>query len=378
MKTYGWLGCTVTAALFALTTGCGSSDDKGSTPTAGTGGLESTGGKAAGGDGGSPTGDGGETDVAGTSAGGASTTGGGGGIGGIGGIGGSGGSNAGSAGTGGAPPVAPTFKSLPAGIQLTIAAESAPGLALATTSITQETATTLFYTEWLGELYNATDEPQCLIQVSGDFQDASGVSVIKFDTYAYGQPYKLGTSKLASSCIPPHESMPVWANNLPMKVLPIASIKTLVLKVTPFKTTGAVPHPSTPTIGALTKTYSTTFKRWQISGLATAVADIYNVNITFWGKTGDFYVDNQKVYHLDNLLKDTTWAFDTMPVGGLEAETLTSVLPLVSFIDGLQGASASIHALDPQSVAIVRKGNDALTVWQSALDLRARYRNIAK
>ena len=63
---------------------------------------------------------------------------------------------------------------------------------------------------------------------------------------------------------------------------------------------------------------------------------------------------------------------------GLEAPTLTSVLPLVSFIDGLKGASASVHTLDPQSVAIVRKGNDALTAWQSALDLRARYRSVAK
>jgi hypothetical protein len=371
MKTCGLLGCVVTAVLFALTTGCGSSDDKGTTPTAGTGGLESTGGKAAGGGGSSATSDAGQAGTSGTSDGGAPTTGGGG-------AGGSGGSSAGSAGTGGAPPVTPTFKSLPAGIQLTLAPESAPGLALATTSITQETTTTLFYTEWLGELYNETDEPQCLIQVSGDFQDASGVSVIKFDTYAYGEPYKIGTSKLASSCIPPHESMPVWANDLPMEALAIASIKKLVLEVTPFQTTGAIPHPSTPTIGALTKTYSTTFKRWQISGTATATANIYNASITFWGKSGDFYVDNQKVYHLEDLLMGTSWAFDTMPVGGLETATLTSVLPLVTFIDGLQGASASIHTLDPQNAAIVRKRNDALTVWQGAADLRARYRNVAK
>jgi len=374
MKTYGWFGCIVAAGLFALITGCGSSDDKGTPPSGGSGGLESTGGKPAGGGGSSATGDAGAGDAGdagtpGSSDGGAPSGGG---------DGGSGGSKAGSAGAGGAPPVTPTFKSLPEGIQLTVAPESAAGLVLATTSITQETTTTLFYTEWLGEVYNDTDEPQCLVQVSGDFQTASGVSVIQFDTYAYGEPYKIGTSKLVSSCIPPHESMPVWANDLPMEALAIASIKKLVLVVTPFKASGAVPHPSAPTIGALTKTYSSSFKRWQISGTAAVTADIYNASITFWGKSGDFYVDNQKVYHLENLLKGTSWAFDTMPVGGLETPTLTSVLPLASFIDGLQGASASIHTLDPQSAALVRKGNDALGVWQSALELRARYRNAAK
>ena len=92
----------------------------------------------------------------------------------------------------------------------------------------------------------------------------------------------------------------------------------------------------------------------------------------------DFYVDTQKVYHLENLLKGTSWAFDTMAVGGLETPMLTSVLPLASFIDGLQGASASIHTLDPQNAAVLSKRNDTLSVWQSAVDLRARYRNLAK
>ena len=67
-----------------------------------------------------------------------------------------------------------------------------------------------------------------------------------------------------------------------------------------------------------------------------------------------------------------------MPVGGLETQTLNSVLPLVSFIDGLQGASASIHTVDPQYTAILHTRDDALAVWQTAVDLRTRYRNQAK
>ena len=350
MKTYGALGCVVTAAFCALTTGCGSSDEK---PAAQGG----AGGKVEAAAGSSAAGEAGETEQpeGGTTSGG------------------SGGSSAGSGGasggTGGG-----------TGGTGTVDPASGEGLALGTTSITQDTGGSLFYTEWLGELYNLTDEPQCLIQITGDFQDASGVSVVKFNSYAYGDPYKIGTSALVSSCIPPHQSRPVWSNAIPGEALAIASVKKLVFKVTPFAlgaTQNPIPHPSTPTLGALTKTYNASFNEWAIAGKATATADIYNASLTFWAKSGDFFVDNEKVYHLENLLKGTSWSFDTSPLG-VETTTLTSVLPLFSFIDGLKGANASIHAGDPLTIALLRRRNEAVGAWQNAVDLRARYRNIAQ
>lgn len=372
MKTYGVLGCVVTAALCALTTGCGSSDEKPAAQGGAGGKVEAAGSSAAGEAGEAEQPEGGST----SGGSGGASAGSGGAVAGAAGSGGSGGSG----GTGGAPPVAPVFKSKPAGLTLTLDPASGEGLALATTSITQDTSGSLFYTEWIGELYNLTDEPQCLIQITGDFQDASGVSVVKFNTYAYGDPYKIGTSALVSSCIPPHESRPVWSNALPGQALAIASIKTLVFKVTPFAlaaTQNPIPHPSTPTLGALTKTYDASFNEWAIAGKATATADIYNASLTFWAKSGDFYVDNEKVYHLDNLLKGTSWSFDTSPLG-VKTTTLTSVLPLFSFIDGLKSANASIHTGDPLTTALLRRRNDAVGVWQSAVDLRERYRNLAR
>lgn len=370
MKTDGVLGCVVMAAVCALITGCGSSDEK---PAAQGG----AGGKAEAAAGSSAAGEAGEQDLPE----GGSTSGGTGGAsagsgGASGGVGGNGGA---SAGSGGAPPVTPVFKSQPAGITLTVDPASDEGLALATTSITQ-TNGSLFYTEWLGELYNLTDTPQCLIQITGDFQDASGTSVVKFDSYAYGDPYKIGTSALASSCIPPHEGRPVWANAIPGQALPIASIKKLVFTVTPFAlaaTQNPIPHPSTPTLGALTKKFDASFGEWDISGKATATADIYNASLTFWAKSGDFYVDNEKVYHLENLLKGTSWDFDTAPLG-LKTTTLTSVLPMFSFIDGLKGASASIHTGDPLATTLIRRRNDAVAQWENAAALRDRYRNFGK
>jgi hypothetical protein len=280
------------------------------------------------------------------------------------------GGSGGSGGSGGMP--AAVFQSRPAGIELELDDKSkAAGFTLTTSSITQETTGSLNYVEWLGELVNGTSKTQCLIAITGDFQTAAGASVTKLDTYAYGPAYDIGLGKLASTCAAPGEHVPIWSNDLPDVAIDVASIKKLVVTINPIEKADATIHPSTPTLSEITKTYSSSFKTWQLAGSATAVADIYNVKITMWGKSGDFFVDSADAFHLDDYLKGTKWDFDTAPLG-IESETLTKVVPYFSFIDGLQGAARWVYSEEVKD--IVAKRDVAIQGWDAARARREQVR----
>ncbi len=364
MKTYGGLWGVAVATVLVWAVGCGDDASKASpTNKGGTGGSVGTGGEKMAADGGSADDTGGKTDTTGgTASGGAS----------VGGSTASGGEGGGSVdGAGGEPSL--TFQSMPAGIELSLdAASQAAGFTLTSASISQDSTTDLFYTEWYGELHNGTKQTQCLIAVTGDFQNAAGQTVIKLDTYAKGAAYKLTSSKVTAPCMAAGENVPLWTNNIPNMALPLSSIKKLVVKVTPLTSPAAVLHPSTPTLPPVIKAYSATHKSWQISGSATATADIYNASLEFWGKSGAFYVDSAKVFHLDNLLNGQVWAFDTAPLG-LKTVTLTSMVTYFSFIDGLKGAAPRV-ALDEKASAFIALRDEAFALHDAALKRRAQYR----
>lgn len=364
------VGAAVAAVLCSV--GCGSDDSQGSPGSkAGAGGFGGSSGAA---EAGSDEGEsGGVADSGGGDAGSSSTLGGSGGKGASGGAtGGSGGNGASGGATGGSGGQAPLgFVSDPSGIELELDSGSAAGFTLTSSRLTQEASSSLFYAEWYAELHNGTNSTQCLIQVSGDFQTEAGESIIKFDTFATGAAYKLSDSKLSSPCMAPGESVPVWSNDLPDASLALASIRRVVLDIQPLTVSDAILHPSTPTLGTVTKTYSSALSAWALSGTATATADIYNASLTFWGKSGKFYVDNTKVFHLEDLLKGQAWSFSTTV--GLETVTLDSVVSQFSFINGLQGASANKVFID-QTPTLESRLSKAGNVWDNAVDRRARFR----
>jgi hypothetical protein len=365
MKTHRALSGLAAVVVFAVV-GCGE-DDPQQQPNgqAGSAGSASVAGDAAGGSADEAGAANGGSSAGSTTAGSSSTGGTAGGVGGS-----LGGSDNG--GAGGMPPL--TFQSKPAGIELELdAAAQAAGFTVSTTSITQETTSTLNYVEWLGELVNGSDETQCLIAVTGDFQTATGSTVIKFDTYAYGAAYDLGTLDSSSPCVPAGGRVPLWSNDLPDVAIAIGSIKKLVVSVDPLPSPDAVLHPSTPSLAPVTKTYSDTYDAWQIASSATATADIYNVSITFWGKTGGFFVDSEKDFHLENFLTGQTWAIDTAPLG-LETVTLDEVVPYFSFINGLNPSSALRRVYDEKTSALLERGDAVLTNWNATRARRLQAR----
>ncbi len=342
--------------LFA--TGCGGDNPKGSESKGGSGNA----GGSAGMQGGSAGAGGSEDNMppggsAGTDVGGSPSAG----TGGTGGMGGGGTGNE-----------VITFESQPAGIELEVDAVSkAAGVTLRSSSLIQDPSTTLFYTEWRAALYNGTAETQCFIEMTGDFQDAAGASIIQFHTFAYGNAYDTGTGLgLTTACAAPGETVPIWSNDNPMMALPLSSIDKLVLSVTPMARPEAVLHPSTPTLGPLTKEY-TALEWWQISGTATSTADIYNVKLAFWGKVGEFFVDEADAFHSEDFLQGQPWAFET--IAGIDSVTLDEVVSHFSFIDGREGALASVH-LDERDTALVKTRDRAVSLWDAAEQRRNEHR----
>jgi hypothetical protein len=360
MKIYGVLGLMVGACLISV--GCG--DDEKESPHKSGGGTAGT-INAAGSDEGSDdtTGSGGRS-AAGS--GGRSAAGSGGRSAAGNGGGGSGGHEAGGggmAGSGGS--MAPTkFESKPAGVELEVDAESkAAGISLRSSSLIQDTGTSLGYTEWRAALYNGTNETQCFIAVNADFQDAAGTSIIKFESYAYGAAYDSGSGiGLTITCAAAGETVPIWSNANPKKVLPIASAKKLVIEVTPMARPEAVLHPSTPELGPLTKEF-TNLDWWVVSGRATAKADIYNVEVAFWGKVGEFFVDDSADFHSEDFLQGQTWDFET--IAGIDSVQLDEVVTYFDFIEGSSGALAR-RSLSPRDAELATARSAATTAWDAA------------
>jgi hypothetical protein len=357
MKSYGVvLGLMLGACL--VNTACG--DDEKSSPHPPGGAAGAAGKATAVGDGGS----GGEGEGAGGPSAGGS-------------IGGSGGATAGSSGSAGmagsggsSAPV--TFESKPVGIELELdAASKEAGITLRSSSLIQDNDTPLGYTEWRAALYNGTGETQCFIEVTADFQDATGTSIIEFHSYAYGAAYDSGSGLgLTITCAAAGETVPIWSNDNPMKVLPIASAKKLVLSVTPMARPEAVLHASTPALGPIMKEY-TNLDWWIMSGQATSKADIYNVKLAFWGKVGEFFVDDSAAFHSEDFLKGQTWDFET--IAGIDAVNLDEVVSYFSFIDGRSTAQPRLR-LSERDAELLTARSSASVTWNAADLRRQQYR----
>jgi hypothetical protein len=213
----------------------------------------------------------------------------------------------------------------------------AAGWTLSSSHLTEKPSASDFYKEWFAELYNGTTSTQCMPEVDADFQDGTGASLLKLHTYAYGPAFDLGDGVgLTGACALPGETLPLWSNALDSFNVPLDSIKKIVLHVQGLDRPKAKLHPSTPTVGTVTKTLDPQLNWWNFSGMATSVADIYNVKIEFWGKSGGFIVGKTDDFHLDNFLKGDVWSFATQ--AGIDNPTLDSFTQYFDFIDGPQGA----------------------------------------
>lgn len=356
MRTTGVHWGALLCALFAVN--CGG-DDEANPPTtsggsAGTAGTENEAGSE------SMSGESGESP-------GGSASGGSGGSGGS--LGGGGSSGGGTAGAGGTPEPAVEFTSKPAGVELVVEpASAALGFTLRSSNISQKPSGGSYYKEWFGEVVNGSDETQCFIQVAADFQNAAGTSLLKLDTYAYGSAFELGTLNLSSTCAAPGETVPLWSNALDAVSVPIDSIKTLSVEIVAMARPTAVLHPSTPALQNPTKALDPQLNWWNCSGTASAVADIYNVKLEFWGKSGGVIVGKSAAFHAEDFLEGDSWAFST--IAGISSPTLDSFKSYFSFINGKESSQRIFYKGEAARLVAVR--NAAQLSWKAAEDRYAR------
>ncbi|HWZ92688.1 MAG TPA: hypothetical protein VNW92_27670 [Polyangiaceae bacterium] len=351
--------------LSAAAVACGSSDGGSAQAAGGAGGNAGHAGSAASGASNASAGSGGAS--AGT--GGASVSGGGVGGGGSGGTGGTAGS--GAAGSGGSIQV-PAFVSAPTQTLVTHASTGGDGLVLLSSQVRQKIGSSLNYVDWFGELLNNSQGTRCFIKLDADFQNSSGVSVEKLTTYVSTAPYKVTGTSLSATCLAPGEKGIVWGNDLPSPAIDLAAISTLDVTLSSLEVDTAVPHPLAPKVGTLQKTYDSLGMDWTVSGSATAASSpIYNIDVTFWAKSGAFYVDNQDVFHLDDFLPGSVWSFDTSP-GGLAAMPLDELTYTDEFIEGTTPAAKVAGGNAPTS-PLAEAASLAQGVQQQAAARRARW-----
>lgn len=347
-----WRGVCVGALLLgsAVVGACGGNDEGAPGGNAGSGGsISGSAGEEA---------DGGDPSLPNAGSPGAGTGGSSGGKGGTGGSG--GGSAAGTAGTGGTPEPEPTFVSNPAGVtpELDEAAEDA-GYKLISSNLTQHpSGATNYYKEWFAEIKNGTSKPQCYIELNADFQSASGTSLLKLHTFAYGRSFDAGSvTGLVSTCAAPGETVPIWSNALDPTMVPLGSIAKVSITVEALERPDAVVHPSTPTLSNLQKKLDTVLEWWQFSATAKSVADVYNLKVEFWGKSAGLVVGKSAGFYDGDFLKGQTW--DVATIAGIESTTIDSFTPYVSFLDGVEGAlrvrydAATQKLVDAQQLARV-------------------------
>ncbi len=352
-------GIRVSAVLLCgvVTSACGGGDDNKNTPrqaggagSSGTSGSsDSGGGKSDAGDsatpsGGASAGSAGMPEVAGQPAG-------------------------GMGGEGGSAPEEAPFISKPAGVELVLDdAAQAAGFTLVSSNFTQEPSGAKYYKEWWAELLNGSEQPQCFINLKADFQTAAGASLQKLNTYAYGGTFDIGSAVgLTATCASPGEVVPIWSNALDGTMVAIDSIKKLSITIMATEKPGAVLHSSTPTLANFMQTFEQGLKWWNFSGDATATADIYNVKVEIWGKSGGVVIGKSAAFHSENFLKGTPWSFKTS--AGIDVATLEKATPYFSFIDGLDTA-LFVH-YGPEAAKLVALKQAAADSWKAAENRKA-------
>jgi hypothetical protein len=281
------------------------------------------------------------------------------------------GSDAGMGGEGGSAPDPGEvpFVSKPTGLEVTFDdAAKAAGFTLVSSNFMQKPSGAQYYRQWFAELRNGTDKPQCFINLKADFQSAAGTSLQKLDTYTYGATFDIGSSVgLTATCAAPGEVVPIWSNALDANMVAVDQIKKLSITVMATEKPTAVVHASTPTLANFKQTFEQGLAWWTFSGDATATADIYNVQVEIWGKSGGVIVGKSAAFHSENFLKASLWQFKTL--AGIDVVTLDTAKPYFDFIDGLDSA-LFVH-YDPETAKFVAIKQAAADSWKAAEDRKA-------
>jgi hypothetical protein len=191
---------------------------------------------------------------------------------------------------------------------------------IVSSNLTQERLGSSVYQHWYAELRNEGATTLCYPELTVQFQDAGGVTLVEMYSFADTAPYK-GALSSAAPCLAPGATGAVW------DIQSVAS--------------------------------EAAFDYWAVKGTVRATAgtissvllDVYPIGSEGW------IVDNLGDVNPDAILAGRSWSYETT---GYDGPAFTRYHQYVDFIEGAGVAPVASAAADPAVAAAAAKRTRAL------------------
>jgi hypothetical protein len=242
------------------------------------------------------------------------------------------------------------------GVAWTPTAASTPGFVIVSSNLTQERLGSSVYQHWYAELRNEGATTLCYPELTVQFQDAGGATVVEMYSFADTAPYK-GALSSAAPCLAPGATGAVWDIRSVASEAALDRIRTASYTIETLAIPSAVPHPLAPTVTGAVFQRSTDY--WAVKGTVRATAgtissvrlDVYPIGSEGW------IVDNLGDVNPDAILAGSSWSYETT---GYDGPAFTRYHQYVDFIEGAGVAPAASAAADPAVAAAATKRTQVL------------------
>lgn len=217
------------------------------------------------------------------------------------------------------------------------------GLFLVSSNLTTKPSLDQWFEEWYAVIGNDGPSTLCYVQAEVDFL-SGGVIVAEHYSYAGGAPFESSDSTTGGAipCIAPGEEGIIYSNAFATSNLGLSSVDSIEV-ILVGSDYNATPHAMAPTYTPMATA------DWTVSGVATAVANVYNLAIDVYAyDEAGFVYDRQTAYHLDPLYAGGTWEFETYAFD-------QEVVEFQSYIDFLPGSGAASFKIGAPELSELEK-----------------------
>jgi hypothetical protein len=192
------------------------------------------------------------------------------------------------------------------------------------------------YKEWFAVVKNTGTQLICYPQVTADFKDAEGATLLNLYGFADAAKYSsIGT--LTMPCLRPGAEGVLWTNDISAPIN-VADISSVEIKLGALQDQQSQPHPDAPEVLSAAVTQGVGPGYWAVQGEVKAVNTIYNISMEVYPVVGGLVVDRLLDHHLDTLYADGTWSYET---ASFEGAKFTEMYQFIDFLSGAEEASIS-------------------------------------
>jgi len=259
----------------------------------------------------------------------------------------SGGSTAtgGSSAGGGVASTAKPQTNLPTSATVTVQNTTAgQGLQLVSLNLVPDSASTLNYIEWFGEVKNNGSTLLCFPTATFTFTSSAGTVLWTDTTYADAAPYLSSSLTAAVPCLAAGDTGAFWTNDLPASAITVSSVATLTVSLNGSVYSDTL-FPHTLTATPIADTIYRDGNHFAMTGSFTPQQTVYNVRIAGYTKSSSgLLTGHLTATNLGTITAGTAWPFTTgTAVAGPQP------VKILAYADFLLGASPSVIFADQAS-----------------------------